>query len=108
MSRYNYPTKSSIQPTSIMGGITAIADKITVTSSGNAVSLGDQRCGHQVYIIADPDNAGDVYVYPVDGSKGDVIPLSAGDHIVWPVRNVSALVVDADNSDDSIYWYGAI
>jgi hypothetical protein len=92
----------------LTGRTTGIAGKTTVTTAGTPVSLGSQLCGEGIYVTANPDNVGNVYVYPVDGAKTDVIALEPGDTDVWNVSNISALMVDADTSGDSVYWKGAV
>lgn len=88
-------------------GSTAIAGKTTVTTTGTAVSLGSQACSQGVTVTANPANTGKVYIFPVAGTKTDVIGLSAGSSIEWSVSNLSALNVDADVSGESVYWHGA-
>jgi len=90
------------------GYCTAKAGKVTVSTAGTAVSLGSQALGSGVTVIANPNNTGYAYVFPSAGAKASVIPLKPGDSIAWPVSNLSALSVDADNSGSSVYWQGAV
>jgi len=86
----------------------AVAGKKVVAVAGTPESLGDQECGEGVYIIANPTNTGAVYVFPSAGSKNDVIPLLPGDSDFWPVSNISALKVDVDVNNESVFWKGAV
>lgn len=91
----------------INGKTTAIAGKMTVATAGTPGTLTDQDCGEGVTCIAASSNTGMIYVYPVAGSKEDVVPLAAGDSIFWPVGNLAALKVDSSVNGDSVYWMGA-
>lgn len=93
---------------SLNGRTTAVAGKKTVAVAGTPESLGNQPVGDGVYVVADPNNAGKVYVFPAAGSKADVVPLLPGDSDFWPVSNISALKVDADVSGEGVYWKGAV
>jgi hypothetical protein len=97
-----------IGQTQAAGRATAIAGKTTVTTAGTPVSLGSQPCGEGVIVTANPDNTGNVYVFPADGTKNNVMPLAPGDPTYYPVSNISALSVDADVSGESVYWQGAM
>lgn len=92
----------------INGRDTAIAGKTVVLTAGSPVVLGAGYCGEGVIVTANPNNTGNIYVYPAAGAKTDVIPLAAGDSWEWRVSNLSALKVDADVSGESVYWQGAI
>lgn len=90
------------------GRATAIAGKVTVTTAATPVAPGNHPCGPGVTFIASTTNTGVIYVYPAAGAKTDVIPLSAGDSLFWPVANTSALLIDASVSGESVYWMGAV
>ena len=87
---------------------TAVGGKVTVTTAATPVSPGSHDCGVGATFIASTTNTGVIYVYPVAGEKSDVIPLYPGDSLFWPVANVSALLVDASVSGESVYWMGAV
>ena len=90
------------------GRTAAVAGKVTVTTAATPVAPGDHPCGPGVTFIASTANTGVIYVYPAAGAKTDVIPLSAGDSLFWPVANTSALLIDASVSGESVYWMGAV
>lgn len=90
------------------GRTTALAGKKTVAVAGTPENLGNQPVGDGVYVVANPSNAGAVYVFPVGGAKTAVVPLYPGDSDFWPVSNINALQVDADVSGDSVYWKAVI
>lgn len=89
---------------------TAVSGIVTVTTAGDDVTLGDQEVASGVTIIALPTNTAGyyVYVYPIAGTKAaNAIKLAPGASITWPVNNISALTLDADNDGDGIMYLGA-
>lgn len=88
----------------LTGSNTALGGKITVTTAGTPITPSSQAVTQGVTFIADPNNTGNVYVFPAAGAKTDVVPLAAGDSVFWPVDNVDTLKVDADVSSEGVYW----
>jgi hypothetical protein len=89
--------------------ITPAAGKITIAAAGAPFTFTEAKvCGSGFYLVADPKNTGDVYVYPKNDTskKEDVVPLAAGDFIYWPVNDLMNLKFDASVNNQSVYWWG--
>lgn len=58
--------------TSLTGRNVALAGKKSVATAGVPVSLGNTKVGDGVYLVANPANTGNVYVFPVDFDKSSL------------------------------------
>ena len=89
------------------GGSVPVSGQKTVTTAGTAVAVGGDVDSRDLVVIADPDNAGDIYVGPstVD-STGCKLP--AGGILPCGNVNLAEIYIDADNNGEGISYYYTI
>ncbi|QZP37749.1 hypothetical protein [Halobaculum magnesiiphilum] len=78
-------------------------DKLTPSTSGEVLPSHEVKEGCEVLVLADPDNAGPIYIGP-EGSE--TIPLAKGNGVTKRVSNTDALAAKASSDGDTLHITG--
>ncbi len=92
---------------SIPGGASFKSARKTVTAAGTAEALDEDVDCRDLIVVADPDNAGNIYLgdADVDNTKGKLPP---GGIMPCGAANLSEVFIDADNSSEGVSYFYTI
>lgn len=79
------------------------SDKITPSTSGDVLPSNAVDEGAEVLLLADPANAGPIYVGPTGSAT---VPLSKGNGATFGVQNTDVLEAKASSSGDVLHVIG--
>ena len=89
---------------SIPGSTSLSSGRKTVTAAGTAEVIGGDVDCLELFVVADPDNAGNIYLggSGVDNTSGKIPP---GGIMPCGPCNLSEVYIDADNSGEGISYF---
>lgn len=93
-----------IQSVSIPGSTSLSSGRKTVAAAGTAEAIGGDVDCLELFVVADPDNAGNIYLggSGVDNTSGKLPP---GGVMQCGPCNLSEVFIDADNSGEGISYF---
>ncbi len=89
---------------SIPGSTSFSSGRKTVTAAGTAEAIGGDVDCLELFVVADPENAGNIYLggSSVDNSSGKIPP---GGIMPCGPCNLAEVFIDADNSGEGISYF---
>ena len=83
-----------------------VSGQKTVGTAGTAETLSSDTIEHYVRIKALASNSGDVFIDGSDVSSANGYPLSAGEKIELPIRDLSNIYLDTATGGEGVKYIG--